>query len=93
MTYYYCCCCCGVLSYVWYVATKDARWVRCSSWSLGPSPRPPTASSIVWMRRDAAIALAHRGCIRSPAHRDRYPHICVNLVLLLYQALLSYIFT
>ena len=26
------------------VATKDDRWVRCSSWSLGPRPRPPTAT-------------------------------------------------
>ena len=38
----YCCCC--VCTLVWDVATKDARWVRCSSWSLGPRPRPPTAS-------------------------------------------------
>ena len=27
------------------VATKDARWVRCSSWPPGPRPRPPTAVS------------------------------------------------
>ena len=26
------------------VATKDVRWVRCSSRSLGPRPRPPTAT-------------------------------------------------
>ena len=48
---------------------------------------------IVWLRRDASTAFAHRGCIRSQTHRDRYSHICVNFELLLYQALLSYIFT
>ena len=38
--------CCSVctLSYDTYVAKKDARWVRCSHSSLGPSPRRPTAS-------------------------------------------------
>ena len=34
------------------IATKDARWVRCSPCSLGPSPRRPTAScSLAAVRR------------------------------------------
>ena len=48
-----------VCSLVWYVGTKDARWVRCSSWSLGPSPRPPTASCY-------SVAAELRGdCVRA----------------------------
>ena len=81
------------LVYIIYVATKNASRTRCSSWCLGPSPRSTTASYIVWLRSNASTAFAHRGCSRNPMHRDRYSHICVNLVLLLYQALLSYIFT
>ena len=45
------------------VATKDARWVRCSPCSLGPSPRRSTASC-------SLAAVRHRGCIRSPTHRS-----------------------
>ena len=40
-----CCCCCCVYSRMMrIIAAKDARWVRCSSWSIGPSPRRPIAS-------------------------------------------------
>ena len=59
---------------VWYVATKDARWVR-SSCSLGPSPRRPT-SSCVWLRWGAATAFAHHGCNRSPTHRSLLVLLC-----------------
>ena len=51
---------------LWYVATKDARWVRCSSWSLGPSSSRP--KTVVCPRRGAATAFAHRRCIRNPTH-------------------------
>ena len=38
--------------------------MRCSSWSLGPSPcRPITVGC---PRRRAETAFAHRGCIRNP---------------------------
>ena len=41
------------------VATKDARWVRCSSWPPGPRPRPPTASN-------NSLAAERRGdCVRA----------------------------
>ena len=32
----------------------------------------------MWLRRDASTAFAHRGCILSPTHRDRYSYICVT---------------
>ena len=44
---------------------------------------------IVRPRRSAATACAHRGCIGNPMHRS----ILVYRLLLLYQVLLSYIFT
>ena len=43
---------------VWYVATKGTHWVCCCSWSLGPSPRRPTAS--------CSLAAERRGdCLRA----------------------------
>ena len=37
---------------------EDARWVRCSSWSLGPTPRRPTAN--------CSLAAERRGeCVRA----------------------------
>ena len=75
--------CCSVCILVWYVATKDARWVRCSC-SLGPSPRRPTAS--------CSLAAVRRGdCVRASwlylvQPFDRYSYFCVYLVLLPYQA-------
>ena len=53
-----CCCCCRcVYSRMIYLATKDARCVHCSSWSLGPSPRRPTASynSLAAVRRGDCV--------------------------------------
>ena len=47
----------------------------------------------MWLRRNASTEFAHRVRSPSPTRRDRCSCICVNLVLLLYQALLSYIFT
>ena len=44
-----------ILSYKVYVATKDARWVHCSSCSLGPSPRRPTASCSLAVRRGDCV--------------------------------------
>ena len=80
-------CCSCVFSYdITHVATKDARRVRCSSCSLGPSPRRPTAS--------CSLAAVRRGdCFRASwlypfvvQRIDRYSYFCVYLVLLLYQA-------
>ena len=42
------------------LATKDARWVRCSSWSLGPRPHPPPATY------NNSLAAERRGdCVRA----------------------------
>ena len=50
--------CCSVCTLAWYVATKDARWVHCSSCSLRPSPRRPTPS--------CSLAAVRRGdCVRA----------------------------
>ena len=49
------CCCYSVCALA---ATKDARWVRWSPCSLGPSPRRPTAS--------CSLAAVRRGdCVRA----------------------------
>ena len=49
-------CCCCVCTLVWDVATKDAGWVRCSSWWLGPRPRLPRASySMAVQRRGDSV--------------------------------------
>ena len=39
------------------VATKDARWVRCSFWSQGPHLRPPmaTCNSLAAKRRGDCV--------------------------------------
>ena len=74
-TYCFCCSCC-VYSRIIRLTTKATRWVRCSSWSLGPSPRRPTSSCSV-LRRGAATAFAHRGCVRSQTHRSLLLLLCV----------------
>ena len=70
-----------------YVATKDARWVRCSPCSLGPSPRRPTAScSLTAVRRGDCVRASwlYSKSNASIATRTR---TCLYLVLLLlYQA-------
>ena len=67
---------------VWYVAAKDARWVRCSSSSLPGTVTKDArvhrqlAIYSVWVRRDAATAFAHRGCNRISTHRSLLVHLC-----------------
>ena len=66
----------AVRNLVWYVATKDARWVRCSCWSLGSSPRRLRSRIVV-------VFVVQR--------IDRYSYFCVHLILLLEQALLNFL--
>ena len=82
------CCCCSVCTLESYVATKDTRWVRWSPWSLGPSPRRPTASCSL-----AAVGLGD--CVRASwlysfivqrIDRCSYLYFYDRLVLLLYHA-------
>ena len=67
--------CCSVCTLAWYLTTKDARWVRCSPCSLGPSPRRPTAR--------CSLAAVRRGdCVRASwlylvQRIERYSYICV----------------
>ena len=78
------------------VAAKDARWVRCSSWPLQQvrtRVHRQLAIYSVWVRRDATTAFCSRIMVVFVFQRiERDSHICVNLVLLLYeyQAQLSY---
>ena len=66
----------SVCTLAWYLATKDARWVRWSPCSLGPSPRRPTAS--------CSLAPVRRGdCVRESwlysfivQRIDRYSYSC-----------------
>ena len=75
------------------VATKEARWVHCFSWSLGPSPRRPITAACP--RRGAATAFVHRRCIRNSTHRSLfelllfaprtaavYPRLCAGRYLI-----------
>ena len=79
--------CCSVCTLAWDVATKDARWVRCSPCSLGPSPRQPTASCNVVCGCGEARRLRSRIMVVFVVQRiDRCPYVWVYLVLLLYQA-------
>ena len=41
--------------------------MRCSSWSLDPSPHRPTTAEVC-PRRGAVIAFTRRGCVRNPTH-------------------------
>ena len=45
--------------------------MRCSTWSLDPTPRRPT--TLVYPRRGAETTFAHRGCIRNSTHPS-YPY-------------------
>ena len=61
------------------VATKDPRWVRCSCWSLGPSPRRPI--TVVCPRRGAVTAFAHLGSLYSPSNASiatRVTAVCTS---------------
>ena len=58
----------------WYLATKDARWVRWSPCSLGPSLRRPTAScSLAAVRRGDCVRASwlYSWCNASIATRTR----------------------
>ena len=58
MTYCRCWCCCCVCTVVWYVVTKNAGWMRCSSCSLGPRARFHRQLA-VWLRKGAGTAFVH----------------------------------
>ena len=55
---------------------RKTRWMRCSSCFLGPSPLDRQLAA-VWLRKGAATAFAHCGCIRSPTHRSLLVLSCV----------------
>ena len=59
------------------VATKDARRVRFSSWSLGPRSRPPRARYSLAVERRGETAFSQHGCIRSPTHRSLLVRTCI----------------
>ena len=45
----------AVCTVVWHVVTKDDRWWRCCSWSLGPSSRPPTVCCLAAEERGDCV--------------------------------------
>ena len=66
--------CCSVCT------TVDARWVRCFSCFLRPSPCRPTAScSLAAERLGDCVRKSWLYCIRSPTHRSLLVLLCVPL--------------
>ena len=59
-----------------YVATKDARWAA-ALLGLEVRARVDRQLAAVWLRKGAATAFAHCGCIRSPTHRSLLVLSCV----------------
>ena len=66
---------------IFYVATKDTRWARCS-WPRGPRRRPPTASynslkKAAERRGDGVRASWLYSEFRSPTRRSLLVHLCL----------------